>query len=631
MVKLSGFGDEIAEDFETQLREMRKMGLNFIALRNLWGTNILSLDAKQRERAKLLLREYGMGVSEIGSPLGKVLITGKWKEEWARYETALGLTKYFRCPRIRIFSYYFPEKQPREKWRGEVIRRLREMAARAEKEGALLLHENDTETYGESGLQCRDLVQSVASPAFKPIFDPANFVRAGGARPYTQWWEMLADDVAHLHVKDCTRAGEHLPAGQGDGEFRQVVKGLVKKHFTGFATMEPHLSRAGQFSGFSGPDLFAHAVNEFRKLCEEAGMPHRQTRVAVVGMGFIGGFHCRSLADVPEAHLAAVADAIDTPSLRKAADDYNVAAYTDLKELLKRDDIDAITIGTPSGLHGDIAMKAMAAGKHVLTEKPMEITLAKADAMIASAKKNKVCLGVISQHRADPGIEELREAIHSGALGKIVLAEAYVKWYRTQEYYDSGGWRGTWKLDGGGALMNQGVHTVDMLQYVMDSEVESVVAQTGRFAHERIEVEDLAQALLRFKNGALGMIVASTAIYPGMSERLEVTGTKGTIVVEKDQVTLRVVMGESEKPKSKDVGEFGVGAANPQAISNRGHVIQFTDFIRAIQDGREPMIPDREGRKPLEIILAIYESARTGKRVKLPLRTSRTRASKRGR
>lgn len=619
MLKLSGFGDEIAEDFETQLREMRRMDINFIALRNLWGTNILKLDEKQRQKARELLRKHGMGVSEIGSPLGKVLVTGSWTEERARFERALELTRFFRCPRIRLFSYMTPEGEPREKYRAEIIRRLREMAARAGKEGVFLLHENDTGMYGEDGIHCRDLLLSVGSPSFKAIFDPSNFV-AARSRPYTQWWEMLKNEVVHLHVKDSKADGTHTPAGHGDGEFAKVLKGLLKKNYTGFATMEPHLAVAGRFSGFSGPDLFAHAVSEFRKLCDQVGMRHRQTRVAVVGMGFIGSFHCRAIEESPEAHLIAVADEIDSPNLKKSREDYNVEAYTDIRKLLARDDLHAITLGTPSGLHGPLAIKAMEAGKHVLTEKPVEITLAKADAMIATAKKRKVRLGVISQHRTDPGIEELKAAIDSGALGRIVLAEAYVKWHRTQQYYDSGGWRGTWKLDGGGALMNQGVHTVDMLQYVMGP-VESVLAQTTRATHERIEVEDIAQALLKFKNGALGMIIATTSAYPGFPERLEVTGTNGTIIVEKDQVTLREIIGEKKKEKAAEKAEdYAVGASNPQAISNRGHVIQIRDFCCAIQDGRDPLVPAGEGRKPLEIILAIYESARTGKRVRLPLR-----------
>ena len=622
MLKLSGFGDEIAEDFETQLSEMRKMGLNHIAPRNLWGTNILDLTRAQKKRAKDLLRKHGMGVSEIGSPIGKVLITGSWEEEWKRFERAIAAAKWFGCPRIRIFSYFFPKNQPREKYRREVIRRLREMARRAEEKGITLLHENDSDVYGEDGIHCVDLLKNVGSANFKAIFDPSNFV-AIGSRPFTQWWDMLKDEVVHLHVKDSTSNGVMRPAGEGDGEFRKILKAMVKRGFTGFATMEPHLSMAGRFSGFSGPQNFAHATEVFRGLCDEVGMAHRETRVGVVGMGFIGHFHCQAFQEVPEAHLVAVADVTDAPNLKRAKEKWNVEAYSKADPLLKRRDIDVITIGTPSGLHGSIAEKAMKTGKHVLVEKPMEVTLAKADSMIAAAKKYKVKLGVISQHRVDPGIRELKEAIDSGQLGKTVLAEAYVKWHRTQEYYDSGGWRGTWKLDGGGALMNQAIHAVDMLQYVMDSEVESVIAQTATLTHKRIEVEDVAQALLKFKNGALGMIIATTSAYPGMSERLEVTGAKGTIIVEEDKVIKREIMGEKPRKKVDEDEEFGVGASDAQAISNRGHVAQLSDFIKAVQEDREPLVPGGEGRKPLEIILAIYESAKTGKRVKLPLKMKR--------
>ncbi len=622
MLKLSGFGDEIDADFEVQLRELRKMDINFIALRNLWGTNILDLSEEQKQKAKALLRHHGVGVSEVGSPLGKVLITDSWEKEWARYEKAMAMAKFFGTPRIRIFSFYFPEGDAPEKHRDEVIRRLREMAERAEMENILLIHENEENIYGWDGAHCADMIRAVNSPCFKAVFDPSNFITTGSRRPYAEWWDLLKDDVVHLHVKDKKISGEQVPAGEGDGEFPKVLRGLLEKGYVGFATMEPHLSVAGQFTGFSGPKLFAHATERFRALCDQIGIRHRQTRVAVIGMGFIGGFHCKSFQEVPEAHLVAVADVVDSPNLKKAQEEYNVEAYTDVAQMLKRDDVHTVTLGTPSGLHGKLAIEAMRAGKHVLTEKPLEVTLRKADAMIATAKKHKVRLGVVSQHRTDPGIAELRDAIHSGKLGKIVLAEAYVKWFRKQEYYDSVGWRGTRKLDGGGALMNQGVHTVDMLQYVMSSPVVAVAAQTARAAHKRIEVEDVAHALLKFKNGALGMIVASTAIYPGFPERLEVTGTKGTIIVEKDRVTFREIMDEKEndKEKEKDGAEFGVGSADPKAISNRGHVLQLTDFIRAIQDNRPPLIPAKEGRKPLEIILAIYESARKGKWIKIPAR-----------
>ena len=209
-------------------------------------------------------------------------------------------------------------------------------------------------------------------------------------------------------------------------------------------------------------------------------------------------FHCDAMRQVPEAHWWRWR----IPSLsqsQEGQEKFNVI-FHDPDELLQRPDIDAVTLGTPSGLHMDIAIKAAQAKKHVLTEKPIEVTLEKADRMIQTCRRHGVKLGVISQRRWDRGMKELKEAVDSGALGKLILGEAYVKWYRTQQYYDSGKWRGTWELDGGGCLMNQGVHTVDCLQWVM-GDVAEVTARTALLAHEKIEVEDIAQALIT-QNGA---------------------------------------------------------------------------------------------------------------------------------
>ncbi|MDX9754488.1 MAG: Gfo/Idh/MocA family oxidoreductase [bacterium] len=617
MLKLSGFGDEITPDFEGQLIEMRKMGLNHIALRNLWNTNILDLNANQKKEARYQLRKYGMGVSEIGSPLGKVLITSTWKKEWERYERAIELAHFFNCPRIRIFSFYFPKGKAPEMYRDKVIDRLKQMTDRAEQEGLILLHENESNIYRENGYQCRDLAATIDSPHFRLIFDPANFVFSG-THATSQWFDIMADYVTHIHVKDVNFNKVFFPAGEGESEIPLLIEKLVQRGFTGYATMEPHLAHGGQFSGFSGPENFANATEAFRRVCDKAGMPHREVRMGTIGMGFIGMFHCTAMKSVPEAHLVAVADVVDSPNFEKAQEQFNCEVYNQIDELLNRPDIDAITIGTPSGLHGEITIKAAQQKKHVLTEKPIEVTLDKCDAMIEACRAQGVKLGVISQHRWDPGMMELKDAIESGTLGDLILGEAYIKWFRSQQYYDSGGWRGTWKLDGGGALMNQGIHTVDMLQWVM-GEVESVTAQTATLAHERIEVEDIAQALLKFKNGALGTIIGSTAIYPGMSERVEVSGTKGTIVVDKDKVVLREIMGEKKSKEASESEDRGTGAADPQAISNHGHVSQIRDFIYAILEDRDPLIPGEEGRKPLEIILAVYEAARKGVPVTLPL------------
>ncbi len=280
--------------------------------------------------------------------------------------------------------------------------------------------------------------------------------------------------------------------------------------------------------------------------------------------------------------------------------------------------------GVPSGAHAEIGVQAAAAGKHIVLEKPIEVTLEAAARLIAASHKHGITLSVISQHRWDAGVQALKGLVDSGKLGRLVLGDAIVKWYRTQQYYESGDWRGTRELDGGGALMNQGVHYVDLLQWVMGP-VERVFARTRTSAHEHIEVEDIALAVLSFASGAVGVIECSTAVYPGLSERLEVTGTGGTAIVEAGELKIREL--KAEKGETSPYGgkvqtstdSSSGAAANPADISYLGHREQLRDVLHAIESGGRPAIDGAEARKPLEIILAVYESARTGRDVSLPL------------
>ena len=217
----------------------------------------------------------------------------------------------------------------------------------------------------------------------------------------------------------------------------------------------------------------------------------------------------------------------------------------------------------------------------------------------------------------------LKEAITQGRFGKLTLADTYVKWWRTQQYYDSGGWRGTWSLDGGGAYMNQAIHNVDLLYWFL-GDVAEVTGVTATLAHERIEVEDVGVAALRFANGALGVIEATTSAYPGLLKKTEIHGTQGSVIAEQDDILLW----SFEKSNAKDaairkkfaqkVGGTG-GASDPSAISYVGHQKQIQDFVTAIKKGRKPLVDGEEGRKSVEIILAIYKSSWTGRRVSLPL------------
>src|SRR5260370_15035151 len=353
-------------------------------------------------------------------------------------------------------------------------------------------------------------------------------------------------------------------------------------------------------------------------------MTKREFGFGIIGCGVIALFQVRAIADLQDARLVAVADD-EVERARNLATTFDVEEL-ELDALLARPDIDVVCVCVPSGAHAEIGARAAAEGKHVVVEKPIEVTLEAADRLIAACDEHRVTLSVISQHRWDQGVRDLKVLVDSGRLGQLVLGDAIVKWYRTQQYYESGNWRGTLKLDGCGALMNQGVHYVDLLQWAMGP-VEHVFARARTSAHEGIEVEDIAIAVLSFASGAVGVLESSTAVYPGLSERLEVTRTGRTVIVEAGDIKVREL--EDAKVETSPYGaqiqapgdgiKSPAAAANPANISYTGHREQFPPILRAIQSGGTPAIDGREARKPLEIILAVYESARTRRDVALPL------------
>lgn len=269
------------------------------------------------------------------------------------------------------------------------------------------------------------------------------------------------------------------------------------------------------------------------------------------------------------------------------------------------------------------ALAAAAAGKHVVVEKPLEITLQRCDRIIEACRRAGVVLSTIFPSRFHESSQLLKRAVDSGRFGRLVLGDAYVKWFRTQQYYDSGAWRGTWELDGGGALMNQAIHSVDLLTWLMGP-VAEISANIGMLAHERIAVEDVATATLRFRSGALGVIEATTAAYPGYLKRIELHGIAGSAVMEEEDI---VKWDFAEKtPEDAEIQQRmaqkvsgGGGAADPAAIGHHGHARQLADVLRAIEQGTTPLVDGIEGRRSVEIILAIYQAAESGRRVELPL------------
>jgi UDP-N-acetyl-2-amino-2-deoxyglucuronate dehydrogenase len=344
----------------------------------------------------------------------------------------------------------------------------------------------------------------------------------------------------------------------------------------------------------------------------------------IVGSGVIAAVHAEAIATLPGAALVAVTDVAGAAATAFAGA-RGCVAEPDLDALLARPDVDVVSVCVPSGLHAEIGIRAAKAGKHLVVEKPIDVTLDAADRLIEAARAAGVALTVISQHRFDQGLIEARRVLDAGALGRLVLGEASTKWYRTQAYYDSAAWRGTHAMDGG-SLLNQGIHYVDLLRWCMGP-VTEVTAVCATQTHQ-IEVEDTALALLRFSSGAVGTIVASTAVFPGFAQRLEITGTDGTLTIEDGAIVRRAFGASGQEPDSgppaagtPGAGTPGAGTAatgsNPAAVEAASHAAQIADLLDAVEDGREPAVGGEAGRAALEIVCAVYESARTGRAVAL--------------
>jgi predicted dehydrogenase len=336
----------------------------------------------------------------------------------------------------------------------------------------------------------------------------------------------------------------------------------------------------------------------------------------------IARFHARALAEVPNARLVALVSRHpgNAETVAQAAGG-DPDIYTDLGQALRRPDVDAVIVTTPSGAHLEPAQAAARAGKHVVVEKPLEITLERCDRLIDECERNKVQLCTIFPSRFGEANRELKKAVDAGRFGRVTIGETACKWWRPQSYYDQGGWKGTKALDGGGALMNQAIHNVDLLAWIMGP-VARVCAFTATLAHERIEVEDTAVACLQFAQGALGVIQATTSVHPGLPKTIAIHGDRGTVVIEQEDILRWDFSNQTPEDSrikdqfAKKVGASG-GASDPSAISHVGHARQLADFVTALQSGRSPLVDGCEGRKSVAIIQAIYRAAATGKTVEV--------------
>ncbi len=327
--------------------------------------------------------------------------------------------------------------------------------------------------------------------------------------------------------------------------------------------------------------------------------------------------HAQAIQAIDNATLSAIY-ARNPIKAKQLGEQFNCKGYSDLNEMLANDEIDIVTIATPSGAHLEPTIAAAKAKKHIICEKPMEVTPERIQQMIDVANENDILLSGIFNRRFNPAVENLKKAVENGRFGTLALCDAQIKWYRTQAYYDSGRWRGTMELDGGGALMNQGIHTIDLLQYLV-GKVKRLSASMALLTHENIEVEDTAVAILEFENGARGVIQGSTSCWSstGHPAEIQLCGSHGSAFLTDE--TFRVwdfkeadIQDDFVKNNLMKGTEKGLGANDPNAINVIGHIRNFKNVIEALESGEKPLISGEEAMKSVRIITAIYESANNG-------------------
>ncbi|MEI6503202.1 MAG: Gfo/Idh/MocA family oxidoreductase [Armatimonadota bacterium] len=345
-------------------------------------------------------------------------------------------------------------------------------------------------------------------------------------------------------------------------------------------------------------------------------MAQKKYGFGVLGCGVISDTHLDAIRSLPNAQIVAVCDTRE-PSAQDKAEKYGCDYYTDLAEMLKRDDLQVVNVVVPSGLHARLGIQCCEAGKHVICTKPIDITLERIDSLIAAAARNHVLVGATHQSRGFSVYKRLKQAVVEERLGKLLYGSAIVPWFRSEQYY-SDGWHGTKALDGGGALINQSIHYIDLLIWMLGNPVK-VFGWAENLGHENLEVEDCANAVVKFDSGAQGIIQGTTCTYSGHPQRLEIHGSKGNVVITGDEIALWEVEGEALEVH-KEAGRKG-GSADPklgmQGEAVPAHAEQIADLLAAIDEGRQPNLNGQEARRAVELILAIYKASETNQVVDL--------------
>ncbi len=633
----SAFCDESGQSsIGGQMAACKANGIEFMELRGFGkGKNINRLSVCEAKSMKTEIDREGMKVASIGSGYGKINIKEDFEPHYQAFKNTVEVAKILEAKYIRIFSFYFSEGDSFAEYKDEVIRRVKIMTDYAVTQGLICCHENEKGIYGDNAERCLELLEACGGK-LRAVFDPANFVQCGVDT--LKAYELLEDYIEYFHIKDALyEGGEVVPAGEGDGNVEEILRRFDRHKKSVILSLEPHLKvfsglsaleakgeskRGMKVNGYASHDESFKAAAEAMFAVTDKIHP---IRFGIIGMGNMGTSHAKSFlaGKIRGMRITAVAD-IEPEKLNWAKENIKgVKVFSSAEELFESGETDAVIICTPHYSHPELVMKALQKGIHVVSEKPAGVYTKQVRQMNEFAEKQDKTFAMMFNQRTNCVYRKIKEIVDSGKYGEIRRVNWIITdWYRTQAYYNSGGWRATWAGEGGGVLLNQSPHQLDLWQWIcgMPSKVRA-------FCHEGkwhdVEIEDDVTIYAEYPNGATGVFVTSTGDFPG-SNRLEITLEKAKLVCEKGE---SITLYELSESLTENIAECEYGFARIPfeeiKVETDGINDQHPGVLNAFSDhilyGTPLVAEGKEGINGLMISNAAHLSSWTNETVSLPV------------
>lgn len=633
----SAFCDESGEaTIGGQISACKANGISQMELRG-FGTelNINNLSVEQAKEMKTVIDSEGMKVSSIGSGYGKINIKDDFEPHFEAFKNTVEVAKVLEAKYIRMFSFYFDEGDSYEEYRDEVIRRVKLLVEYADANGLICCHENEKGIYGDTAERCFDVLEACEGK-LRAVFDPANFIQCGVDT--LKAYELLEDYIEYFHIKDALYdSAEVVPAGEGQGHLVEILKKFDRHEKAVILSLEPHLK---VFDGLSNletdnetenamkvhtyathAESFKAAADAMHKVAEEV----QPIRFGIIGMGNMGTAHAKNFlnGEVRELRITAVADIVSEKLEWSEKNLPWAKRYNSATELMESGEVDAVIICVPHYFHPPLVIEALKNGLHVVSEKPAGVYTKQVREMNEFAAKQDKTFAMMFNQRTNCVYRKIKEIVDSKEYGDIRRVNWIITdWYRTQSYYNSGGWRATWVGEGGGVLLNQSPHQLDLWQWIcgMPSKIRA-------FCHEGkwhdIEVEDDVTIYAEYPNGATGVFITTTGDYPG-SNRLEITMDKAKLVCENGR---KITLYELAESLPENIKNCPNGFTNIEVkeidVETDGKNDQHTGVLNAFADhilfGAPLVANGDEGIRGLMISNAAHYSSWTGETVELPI------------